>query len=131
MKFKITIVIILFFLLAGCGKDPDTRTVKVDISQIKDCPAGEKLTAIMCEEPATGFRLKKDMSVPGSAEFDVICKKERKIWIQFTGAGDASKVDLIDLKKYLNVYVDGEKITYGPVPGGSEYGIVFTMNKKK
>ena len=131
MRFRITIAIALLFLLAGCGSDPATRTVKVEISQPKDWPAGEKLTAIMFEEPATGFRLKKELTVPGSTEFSVICKKDRKIWIQFSCVEASSKVNLIDLQKSLNVYVDGEKITYGPVPGGSEYGIIFMLNKKK
>lgn len=129
MKSKISILIILLLFSVGCGKDPDTRTVKVDISQMKDCPAGEKLTAIMFEEPATGFRLKEDITVPGSAEFSVICKKERKIWITFSTGSPGVK--LTDLQKYLNVYVDGEKISYGPVPGGSEYCVVFMLNTKK
>ena len=104
MKFRISILIILLFFLVGCGNDPDTRTVKVEISEMKGCPAGEKLTAIMFEEPSTGFRLRKDITVPGSAEFSVICKRERKIWIKFSSTTDSSKVDLMDLQKNLNIY---------------------------
>jgi len=130
MKFRSIILIVLVFFLTGCGKDADTRTVKVEISEMKGCPAGQKLTAIMYEEPATGFRLKQDVTVPGSTEFSVICKRERKIWISISSAAGSSGADLIDLQQHMNIYVDGEKISYSPVPGGSEYGIFFMLNKK-
>jgi len=64
---------------------------------MKGCLSGQKLTAIMYEEPATGFRLKQDVTVLGSTEFSVICKRERKIGISIPSGAGSSGADLIDL----------------------------------
>ncbi len=133
MKFgiSITIIFILLIFLIGCGgSDPNARTVKLEVTKVEGWPAGDKLCAVLYKDSSKINRMRKDINVPGTGEFKVTCDRNDKIWIECTDTKSLASVDMTEFGKSLTVYLDGEKVAYGPLPEKGKFSLCFEIKVK-
>ena len=133
MKLRMSIIIVCMLLtfLTGCGgDDPNARSVKIEISEIKEWPAGDKVCAVLYKESSKTNRMRKDINVPGNVEFKVKCKGTEIIWIEFTDTKSIASINMENFGDNMTLYLDGAKINYSPVRDRGSFGLSFEIKEK-